>query len=42
MYDPIETDISHEYLLKLNREAKNIKWAIIGGCGVPLLKERFK
>ena len=34
MYDPIETDISYEYLSKLNEKASKIRWAVIGGWGV--------
>ncbi len=34
MYDPIETDISYTYLLKIIEKLKNLKFAIIGGWGV--------
>ncbi len=34
MYDPVETDISQEYLLKLNEKLMGLRFAIIGGWGV--------
>src|SRR3989344_2365257 len=34
MYDPIETDVSYEYMLKLRESLKNLRFAIIGGWGV--------
>ena len=34
MYDPIETDISYEYLLKLVEKAADLRFAIIGGWGI--------
>src|SRR3989344_354477 len=34
MYDPIETDVSYEYMLKLKESLKNLRFAIIGGWGV--------
>ncbi len=34
MYDPIETDVSYEYLLKIKEKAKGLRFAIIGGWGV--------
>jgi len=40
MYDPIETDISHEYLLKLNKKTAGLRFAIIGGWSVFLQVEK--
>ena len=34
MYDPVETDISYEYLLMLEKKALGLRFAIIGGWGV--------
>ena len=34
MYDPIETDISYESLLKLMEKAADLRFAIIGGWGI--------
>ena len=34
MYDPIETDISYDYTLKLKKSLKSLRFAIIGGWGV--------
>lgn len=34
MYDPIETNISYEYLLKLKEKTADLRWAVIGGWGI--------
>ncbi len=34
MYDPIETDISYEYLVKLKENLAGLRFAIIGGWGI--------
>lgn len=34
MYDPIETDMSQKYLLKLKEKVESLRFAIIGGWGV--------
>src|SRR3989344_3120296 len=34
MYDPLETDISYEYLIKLKDKATGLRFGIIGGWGV--------
>ncbi|OGJ17908.1 hypothetical protein A3K73_02780 [Candidatus Pacearchaeota archaeon RBG_13_36_9] len=34
MYDPVETDISQDYLYKLTEKLAGIKFAVIGGWGV--------
>jgi len=34
MYDPIETDASYDYLLKLSQRVSGLRYAIMGGWGV--------
>lgn len=34
MYDPLETDISYKYMIKLNEKAAALNWAVIGGWAV--------
>ncbi len=34
MYDPVETDLSYQYLLKLREAAVKLSWGVLGGWGV--------
>src|SRR3989344_2625674 len=43
MYDPIETDVSYDYMLKLKESLKSLRFAIIGGWGVFLhVKKEYR
>jgi len=43
MYDPVETDISYEYLQKLKEKITDLRWAVLGGWAVFLqVKDEYQ